>query len=263
MLPYFRHLYNELMERAWGEKEREWLKEVKPQLGSEGSAGEVDNNGERDHDNVQEDILIEVDLNIGGGADSDTESGDESELEEQAVYVPPATETNTNADATGEDPAAVAEDIAQAFEAAQDDNAAPEPAAEGEQEQPQQDQQPNQPPQEQQPHRQRHDLDFHLLTAAWNATDTMVGALMFPSIAAVTGEVLKLLLPKSWVVRPNSWRGGPPTGFLQTKWGRSILGGCLFVVLKDAVRIYCRWRMAVSFRERKIRDFDKGTGVYV
>lgn len=263
MLPYFRGLYNELMERAWGERERGWLMEVKPQLGSEGGAGEGDNNGEHNHDNVQEDILIEVDLNIGGGADSDTDSGDESDLEEQAVHVPPALETNANAGDREEDPAAVAEDVAQAFGVAQDGNAAPAAAAaEGQQQQPHQDQQPNQPPQQRQAQHRHDGLDFSFFATAWDLTDTIGGALMFPSIAAVTGEVLKLFLPKSWVRRPINWRSGP-TGFLQTKWGRSILGGCLFVVLKDAMRIYCRWRMAVSFRERKIRDYDKKRGVYV
>jgi len=51
-----------------------------------------------------------------------------------------------------------------------------------------------------------------------------------------------------------------PTGLLQTRWGRSVVGGCLFVVIKDMVRVYCRWRMAVSFRERKVLDYDRKRG---
>ena len=50
---------------------------------------------------------------------------------------------------------------------------------------------------------------------------------------------------------------------LQEKWGRSLVGGCLFVVLKDAVMLYARWRMVEMHRKRRVVDYvktDKGKG---
>lgn len=50
---------------------------------------------------------------------------------------------------------------------------------------------------------------------------------------------------------------GRPTGFLQTRWGRSLVGGCLFVGMKDAVMLYVRWKMAQNHRRRKVLDHDE------
>ena len=44
---------------------------------------------------------------------------------------------------------------------------------------------------------------------------------------------------------------------MQEKWGRSLVGGCLFVVLKDAVMLYVRWKMAQMHRGRRVLDFDR------
>jgi len=96
---------------------------------------------------------------------------------------------------------------------------------------------------------------------------TVLGALLFPSISALVGEALRLALPLSWTTPAMlGWgsrsprRAGLPTGLLQTRWGRSVVGGCLFVVLKDAVRVYCKWRMAVSYRTRRVLDFEGKRG---
>jgi hypothetical protein len=110
--------------------------------------------------------------------------------------------------------------------------------------------------------------------------DTILGALIFPSIAASMGELLRITLPVSWVTPPRgvtttSWLGGwlgagamqsgkgRSTGFLQTRWGRSLVGGCLFVGMKDMVMLYVRWKMAQNHRKRKVLDHDeskKGRG---
>jgi hypothetical protein len=86
---------------------------------------------------------------------------------------------------------------------------------------------------------------------------------MFPTVAGFAGEVLKLVLPTSWTTPPAiSWwgRGASASskgGFLQSKWARSLVGGCLFVVCKDALRLYVRWRMAQMQRTRRVLDVER------
>ena len=77
--------------------------------------------------------------------------------------------------------------------------------------------------------------------------ERVLGALLFPSIAGASGELLRLCLPEKWT------RDGAT--LLGRKWGRSVVGGCLFVVLKDAVMLYVRWKMAQQHRKRKVLDF--------
>jgi hypothetical protein len=89
---------------------------------------------------------------------------------------------------------------------------------------------------------------------------TIFGALAFPAVAAGMGSLLKLALPSAWLSSANTMNGRP--GLLRTKWGRSVVGGALFVVLKDALVIYCRWRLAQSHRQRRIMDYDKQTKKY-
>jgi hypothetical protein len=36
-----------------------------------------------------------------------------------------------------------------------------------------------------------------------------------------------------------------------------LVGGCLFVVLKDAVMLYVRWRSAKMHKERRVLDFQR------
>jgi hypothetical protein len=79
-----------------------------------------------------------------------------------------------------------------------------------------------------------------------------MGALAFPTLAEISGEVLRFALPTSWTTASASRLA--PRGLLQEKWGRSLVGGCLFVVLKDAVMLYVRWRSARMHRERRVLD---------
>ena len=83
-----------------------------------------------------------------------------------------------------------------------------------------------------------------------------LGALLFPAVAASMGGILSFTLPTSWVSGSSNYTNGRP-GILRTRWGRSVVGGCLFVVLKDALVLYCRWKMAQTHRKRKILDYDK------
>lgn len=97
-------------------------------------------------------------------------------------------------------------------------------------------------------------LEFRHDMSATLSADTIMGALFFPAVAAAMGEVLKISLPARWVGRGVGLRIGGK-GLLMEKWGRSLVGGCLFVVLKDVVTLYCKWRKARDFGKRKVVDW--------
>lgn len=82
---------------------------------------------------------------------------------------------------------------------------------------------------------------------------TVMGALFLPTISSVMGDLLKVTLPRDWVTKKSVRLGA--TGLLQEKWGRSIIGGCLFVVLKDALLLYCKWKKARDFGKKRVLDY--------
>ena len=90
--------------------------------------------------------------------------------------------------------------------------------------------------------------------------ESILGALALPWIAAGMGGLLSYAIPSAWMTNAN-WMNGRP-GLLRNRWGRTVVGGMAFVVLKDAVMLYCRWRIAKGFRQRRIMDFDKFKKVY-
>ena len=106
--------------------------------------------------------------------------------------------------------------------------------------------------QAQAPPRERPHLD--IVGSPMSVADKVVGALMFPALSAAMGELLKLTLPYTWRTPPQMWerRGA---GFLQTRWGRSVVGGCLIVLLKDTAVLYSRYRLARIQRERTVVDW--------
>jgi len=299
ILPYFRSGYDEYMKRVWSPHERRWLAEVKPRLGEE--PGNVQNDGAEAAnagDAEDADVIINIGLDWADDdeeeevvveEDEDTDEDEMPELEDIPIpdlqqapplHAPPLDEAqHAHAEARRQ----LAE-LEARLEAEDDANApAPQPAGPAAAAAPA-------PPDHQ--HR-RHEID--LLASARRVAESIMGALLYPTVAAGCGELLSLLLPLTWTVAtirlpipPNSnayaasglldrllWgfgrsneagvrSGGETrivrTGLLQTKWGRSVVGGCLFVVVKDMVRVYCRWRMAVSFRERRVRDWDRKKG---
>ncbi|MCJ1325443.1 hypothetical protein MMC10_002106 [Thelotrema lepadinum] len=97
-----------------------------------------------------------------------------------------------------------------------------------------------------------------LAAATSRIANVMMGALCFPAVASAMGELLKLGLPSKWT--EPSWRR---PGFLQTKWGRTIAGGCLFIVMKDTLLLYSKYRTARDHRLRRIMNYDKRTGQHV
>lgn len=101
----------------------------------------------------------------------------------------------------------------------------------------------------------RHDDIIH---ETGNIADTLLGALLFPAISASVGGVLKMALPRAWTAAPASTlEKGGRVGLLQSRWGRSVVGGCLFVLLKDALVLYCRWKLAQTHRKRKVLNYDR------
>jgi outer membrane murein-binding lipoprotein Lpp len=80
----------------------------------------------------------------------------------------------------------------------------------------------------------------------------VIGALFFPTISSVMGRLLLYTMPSSWTSKLGS---KVSKGLLKETWGRNLIGGCLFVVLKDAVTLYCKWRKARDFSTLKILDY--------
>lgn len=231
-LPYVKSLYGALYERLFGKLERKWMAEVRPRHGSgeededlDAANPDANNNNNRRAQFGDGQILMEIDLELQlGGGDLDE---DELEIQNQ---------NNINAAA---------------------------------------DQQNNNNNNNREARRQRQLLGRHhreeLIQDTSSLADTILGALLFPAISAGMGGLLKMILPRSWTTPPptpsTSTLGsmlGLSTattarpGFLQTRWGRSVVGGCLFVLLRDAVMLYCRWRLAQTHRKRRILNYDRG-----
>lgn len=95
----------------------------------------------------------------------------------------------------------------------------------------------------------------NLIHETSNLADVVLGALAFPAISASMGGLLKYVLPKTWTTPSVLERGRP--GLLQTRWGRSVVGGCVFVLLKDALVLYCRWKLAQTHRKRRVLNYDR------
>ena len=88
-----------------------------------------------------------------------------------------------------------------------------------------------------------------------------VGALLFPSIAATVGSILSITLPTKWVTKGRMsagfWgRGTETRGLLTERWGRVVVGGCIFVVVRDAAVLYGKWRRARASEGVSIKDWN-------
>lgn len=84
--------------------------------------------------------------------------------------------------------------------------------------------------------------------------NSIVTSLLLPAISYGAGELIRLAAPRAWVTRP--WRR-PATGLLQERWGRSLVGGCLFVVLKDALALYTKYRRVQVKANRRVRNVER------
>lgn len=231
----------------WSAKEREWLKQIQPRLtqdaanGQEGAEGQADPGPlapREDDENVFE---VRIDGNIWEDWDDDTDDEDRAAAAVAAVD------------------AAVAQAEQRQGQNEQNANDQAQPAAQQNNPQANQQNQQNQRPQAQAAAAGANERGERRLSFSPTAiAETVLGALLFPTIAGVSGELLKLVLPRAWTTAPpRSLFSGRTIakGLLQEKWGRSLVGGCLFVVLKDAVMLYVRWRMAQMHRKRSVLDY--------
>jgi len=83
---------------------------------------------------------------------------------------------------------------------------------------------------------------------------TVMGALFYPAVSSAVGELLKNTLPRKWVGRGVGMKVAG-RGLLTEKWGRTLVGGALFVVLKDVVTLYCKWKKARDVGRMRILDY--------
>jgi hypothetical protein len=81
----------------------------------------------------------------------------------------------------------------------------------------------------------------------------MISALFLPAVSSVMGDLLRSTLPASWVLRPKGHLTA--TGLLQDKWGRTLVGGMLWIVARDSLGLYVKWRKAQNQEKRKVLDY--------
>ena len=241
MLPFVRGLYNQTFRYFFAEKTARWVKEIQPRAGED----ETENNAEEHegHDHIHHNHDLGFDFNL------------EVEIIEEHVAAPPPAVNNAPALAAGQ---------AQppARDADQNNDEAAPPAAQLA---------AVQAPPPAAPAAAPANRPNGLVVTTGRILDNVVGALCFPLIASAMGELLRLGLPLSWttvsaVAQKNGWFSRLPApsarrpGLLQTKWGRTIIGGCLFVVMKDTLVTYSRYRLAQDHKKRKVLDYDRIKG---
>lgn len=95
-----------------------------------------------------------------------------------------------------------------------------------------------------------------------NVSNAIVSALILPGVSFAAGEALRLVLPKEWTAAPlrNPWmRAGSSgrLGLFQQQWGRSLVGGCLFIVLRDMLRVYTKTRKVAALSNRRVKNVDR------
>ena len=267
VLPYLRGLYNAYYERVWAVHEKRWLKDIQPR---NGQSGQNENNGEQDAEAneapAEEEGIFEirVDGNIWEDWNGDEEQENPQQLRERQEVERQLLEAerelelereHIRRDMMGEGliPDGEAEEAPplNAPPLADDQPAAAPQIRRANRPRPNPQPQP-------QPQPQQGGQERRLSISTTGLAEKVLGALLFPTIAGLSGEALRLLLPASWTSAPASrWGRSKATGLLQERWGRSIVGGCLFVVVKDAVMLYVRWRMSQQHRKRKVLDYDR------
>ncbi|CAK7203999.1 hypothetical protein SEUCBS139899_006750 [Sporothrix eucalyptigena] len=99
----------------------------------------------------------------------------------------------------------------------------------------------------------------------------IVSQLMLPTMASAAGVVLKHVLPRSWVTSPEVTRPAglglyalmlpeKRRGLLRERWGRSLVGGMLVIVLRDLWALLIKYRRVQMKQQRRIRNVDRKRG---
>lgn len=231
-LPYIRSLYNEFYKQAFGDLEKKWDRAVmrKPREGET-----ADDVAEAQNAQAGENRFLGVDFEM------EIVHRHEEHEHEPVPQPPPQPDTNIQIQPPG--PHAPEGDMQPEIQAPQQN--APQGA-----------------PQAARPGREN-EWEFRRNISTAQVMTTVMGALFFPAVSSVMGNLLKYTLPTKWVTYQSrtTAKGIQAAGLLQEKWGRSVVGGCLFVVLKDALILYCKWRRAQNQGKMKVLDYlGKGKG---
>ncbi|RGP77084.1 ring finger [Fusarium longipes] len=89
-------------------------------------------------------------------------------------------------------------------------------------------------------------------------SNAIVSALILPGVSYAMGELLRMALPKHLTSMSPLSRGSlMRPGLLQQQWGRSLIGGCLYVVIKDVLRLYTKYRKVAAIGNRRVKNVDR------
>lgn len=88
-------------------------------------------------------------------------------------------------------------------------------------------------------------------TTLTDLVNGVVTAITFPLVCWGAGEILRHTLPDNWIMRAHSRAA---TGLLQEQWGRSLVGGMVFIVARDAVNLYTKHRRVEVRKHRRVRN---------
>ncbi|TKX26446.1 RING-variant domain-containing protein 2 [Elsinoe australis] len=279
VLPYIRGVYNAYYNKVWSAHEKRWLKEIQPRTSQPAPQNNQANDEGQNQENA--DVVAEeegvFEIRVDGNFWDDWDANDRGEEpqpqpdQQQAdnraaidALINAAHANNERQDQQPQDQQPQAHPL----------NAPPLDADAGPDvrlnEPPEHVDIPRNPPapppqqQQAQPaaQAQAQGGERRLSISTTGLAEKILGALLFPTIASMSGELLRMCLPASWTTAAatGTWRAGlggrtKATGLLQEKWGRSVVGGCLFVVVKDAVMLYVRWKMAQQHRRRRVLDY--------
>jgi hypothetical protein len=242
-LPYVRFAYYKLYRHLFGELEKQWDQALlrKPREG-ETIDQLAQEQQERDRQG-REGVIMDMEFVVGGE--------EEHHVEQVAPNVPQAPVQNQVGRAEGNGP---------------NRNAIRQAAPNGAQLEAQAGQQPAQ-----QNGQRGHAVEWRQDISISQVATSVMGALFLPAISSLMGDLIKVGLPRTWIRKPSqyalpfmmqssSYFTVGVRGLLQEKWGRSVVGGCLFIMLKDALILYCKWRKAHIQQKRRVLDYvDKGS----
>lgn len=256
LLPYLRLVYRGVMDHAFGKLEQQWDRAVQ-RTPREGETAEQVANGAINEDDADV-INIEIELAIEG-----EEDGEEDGQEALPIVDLPARRPEDSRNEIRPEPIAPQ---AETHPAVPNDAVA----------------EPNIQPENQAPAmaeenavdaaeggRAGNFVDNALVGregySISNILQSVLGALFLPSLSSLSGDLLYLALPRRWLEAPVStnWLGIVPshksTTIFQQRWARSLIGGCIFIGLKDALMLYSKWRKAKNHAQRRIVNYvDKG-----
>ena len=292
-LPIVHGAYNQLYDRVFGELNKKWLAEVQPRApegGENAEEGDAEALGRGDEGGVVVDFNIEIDFAEGEDGPADNNNApqrpplDEDQMDREIRDLTPVLEQNQASNRTSSQEAAGSHSssgrnsnqMPDQFREQQENPTSTESSEPHEPQRPPQ----NPPPQNENP-AQNPDRNENpdqnadpaappadpnnpnnpqnllnrrgeeLFIDSTSIAQTVLGGLVFPAVSSAMGQFLFYTLPSTLTSHGSRVR------LLETKWGRSVVGGALFIVLRDVVMTYSRWRLAKGHRMRRVVDFRK------